>query len=172
MKKLIFAFLAIYLYTNISAQVIIGTGKNQSTNSSVSLEFGTEEKGIVLPYVNSSLVTSPVNGTLIFDVSDKKHKVYKNNSWADLTVVTNGQVDTSLQDNLTENLKSKVSVGTTTSTSGILVLEDNNKAMILPQVASYANITSPAPGMMVFDTSTKLLCFFNGTQWSFWKADN
>lgn len=44
--------------------------------------------------------------------------------------------------------------------------------MIHPQVANYANNTNPSNGMMVFDTTTQLLCFFNGTQWSFWKAEN
>jgi hypothetical protein len=60
-------------------------------------------------------------------------------------------------------------VGTPSSVSGILVLEDANKAMILPKVASpHLNIISPAAGMMVYDTQKKQLAVFNGTVWSFW----
>ncbi|WP_279195775.1 hypothetical protein [Chryseobacterium indoltheticum] len=63
-----------------------------------------------------------------------------------------------------------VRIGTPTATPGILVLEDTNKAMILPRVASpHLNIINPAPGMMVYDTTAKQLAVFNGTVWSFWK---
>ena len=82
-------------------------------------------------------------------------------------------VDVALQNPLTEKTNAKTSIGApkTPAVQGVLVLEDDNKGMILPQVSSYANITSPTAGMMVFDTSKKLLCFFNGTKWSFWKGE-
>lgn len=170
--KLICIF-AILISGLATGQVIIGSGKTQVTNASVSLEFGTEEKGIILPWVTSaSIVAAPVNGTLIFDTTDKKTKVYQNNNWVDLTINTNGEVDTTLQDSRVEVANAKVSVGTPSSVPGILVLEDTNKAMVLPQVESYLNITTPAAGMMVFDTSQNLLCLFNGKQWTFWKASN
>ena len=73
----------------------------------------------------------------------------------------------------TENTNAKVSIGTPTTAApaaGILVLEDQTKAMVLPRVASpHLNIIDPAPGMMVYDTTAKQLAVFNGTVWSFWK---
>ena len=52
----------------------------------------------------------------------------------------------------------------------ILVLEDANKAMVLPTVPNpHVNIVNPEPGMMVYDTTAKQLAVFNGTVWSFWK---
>ena len=174
---LISAFFILFSFpTVLYAQVIIGTGKVQPTNASVSLEFGTEEKGIVLPWVTSAQVVKDagaLDGTLIFDLTDKKVKLLANNSWFDFSVLSNGVVDSSLQDPLTENENAKVSIGVPKmpTVNGILVLEDNNKGMVLPQVLSYTNITSPAAGMMVFDTSKKLLCFFNGAKWSFWKPE-
>ncbi|KPE49153.1 hypothetical protein AOB46_21490 [Chryseobacterium indologenes] len=166
----------------IHSQVIIGKGKSAVTNPSVSLEFGDVlssgsgniNRGIVLPYVTSTNVDSnSVNGTLIFDPIEKKVKIKQANSWFDLSygASTANSIDTSIQTNKTENTNAKVSIGTPSSTPGILVLEDVNKAMILPRITDpHINIVNPAPGMIVYDKIRKLLLVFNGTEWSFWKS--
>jgi hypothetical protein len=130
------------------------------------------------------------NGTLIFDLSDKNVKYRRDGAWFDLTNVTypvtvqradnstevissNNPVDSSLQDNAKENTTAKIAIGTNSNsdtTSGILVLTDSNRGMVLPKVASpHLNIVNPTPGMMVFDTVKQQLAVFNGTVWSFWK---
>lgn len=158
----------------------VAIGKTSITNPSVSLEFGNvagdanTQRGILLPWVNSTAaVTGAVTGTIVYDTSDKKVKYYKDTNttpiWFDLSVDTTGVVDTSLQASLTDQVEAKVSIGTPTSTPGILVLEDNNKAMILPLVDKYSSVVNPSPGMMVYDLSNDMLCLFNGTVWSFWK---
>ncbi|MCD0478881.1 hypothetical protein LPB90_10450 [Chryseobacterium sp. LC2016-29] len=170
-------FLGILL---IPAQVAIG--KTPTVNTSVSLEFGNENRGMILPWVtNTSAIVDAVNGTMIYDLSDHKVKTKYASGWKDLSVDATGttvdpltNVDgVMIQDSHTENTGAKVSIGTPTSVpeaNGILVLEDQNKAMILPKVASpHLNIIDPAPGMMVYDTSAKQLAVFNGTVWSFWK---
>jgi len=138
--------------------------------SSSSLEFGNENRGMMLPWVtNASSLQNTVNGTLVFDLSDKKVKSFQNNTWVDLSVNASGIADSSLQDDLNDNSSAKTSIGTPTTTAGILVLEDNNKAMILPKVASpHLNIISPDAGMMVYDTVKKQLAVFNGSVWTFW----
>lgn len=165
-----------FLSMLISAQVAIG---KSSASPSVSLEFGTANKGMVLPWVTSEAsVTGAVNGTMIYDLSDHKVKVKYNSSWKDLSVDATGttidpltSVDgVLLQDSATEDPSAKVGIGVLSSTTGILVLEDIDKAMVLPKVASpHLNIINPAPGMMVYDTTAKQLAVFNGTVWSFWK---
>ncbi|RKT01492.1 hypothetical protein [Chryseobacterium defluvii] len=168
MNKLIIS--GILLFSTFAfSQVAIG--KTTVTNNSVSLEFGPENRGIILPWVNSAAsVTGAVNGTLIYDTNDKKVKVKYATGWKDLSVNSTGVVDTSLQSPLTEKPGAKVSIGTPSAVPGILVLEDSNKAMILPKVASpHLAIINPAPGMMVYDTTAKQLAVFNGSVWSFWK---
>jgi len=167
-KKVLLTFILTY-YLGFS-QVAIGKTVLESPSSSI--EFSSENRGLVLPWVtNSTNVTGAVNGTMIFDINDKKIKIYTSNVWKDLTIATNGVADTTLQDGLTEQTDAKVSFGTVTSTPGILVLEDTNRAMILPKVASpYLNIVSPTAGMIVYDTNKKMLAVFNGTVWTFWKA--
>ena len=177
MKKsfiIIFSSLATCLFSQVAI------GKPSVTNTSVSLEFGNvvgnanTQRGIILPWVTSTAsVAGAVTGTIIFDASDKKVKYYKDTDtspiWFDLSVDTTGVVDTSLQDSLTDRANAKVSIGTPSSTPGILVLEDNNKAMILPLVDKYSSVVNPSPGMMVYDLSNDMLCVFNGKVWSFWK---
>ncbi|RQO40781.1 hypothetical protein DBR39_07530 [Chryseobacterium sp. KBW03] len=168
MKKTALIIITIMASGSFNAQVALGKTTLESASSSI--EFGNENRGLVLPWAaNTAGIQNVVNGTLIFDTSDMKVKVYQNNLWKDLSVDAAGTADTSLQDNLTDHPDAKVSIGSPSSVPGILVLEDNNKAMILPKVASpHLNIISPAAGMMVYDTQKKQLAVFNGTVWSFW----
>lgn len=173
MKHILSIISLTLLSSAMSGQVIIGEGKTDVSSPSISLEFGTENKGLVLPWVNSAnSVTKAVNGTLVLDTSDKKVKIKLNKGWKDLSRASTSPLDTSLQDRLTDNESAKVSIGNPTNTPGILVLEDNNKAMQLPMVASpHLNIANPTAGMIVYDTISKLVCIFNGVEWSFWKGE-
>ncbi|SFI12664.1 hypothetical protein [Halpernia frigidisoli] len=164
--------LAVLFSISTFSQVAIG--KNSTTNSSVSLEFGNANKGVILPWVTSSAATSgAVDGTMIFDIVDKKIKFKSNGSWMDYTTDLTGVVDTKIQNTLQENLTAKVAIGKDNSTDtapGILVLTDTDKAMILPKVANpYLNIINPSAGMVVYDTVSHQMATFNGTVWSFWK---
>ncbi|PJJ66704.1 hypothetical protein [Chryseobacterium geocarposphaerae] len=167
MKKTV---LIIGLISSVSLYSQVAIGKATAESASSSIEFGNANRGIVLPWVTDvASMQNVANGTLVFDLTDKKVKSYQNNTWIDLSVDGTGVVDSTLQDTLTENPAAKVSIGIPTATSGILVLEDNNKAMILPKVASpHLNIISPAAGMMVYDTVKKQLVVFNGSVWTFW----
>ncbi len=186
-KKYIISFLIAGMFCR--SQVVIGDNPAALTNSSVSLEFKNgENRGLVVPWVTSATnVTGAVGGTIVFDISDKIFKYYKENptAWvalsknentiiASTSVDTTGTVDTSLQgENVTEKSDAKAMIGgnpANNNTPGVLVLGDPDKAMILPKVASpHLNIKNPATGMMVYDTSTDQLCIFNGKVWAFWK---
>jgi len=170
--KNIFLTTFILISACVSAQVAIGKASVSST--AVSLEFGNENRGIVLPWVtNTSDVTGVVDGTIVYNTADKKVYVKYASGWKDLSVDTTGAVDTSLQNSLSDLDTAKVMIGgnpDTDTTPGILVLADTDKAMVLPKVASpHLNIVNPAPGMMAYDTTAKQLAVFNGTVWTFWK---
>ncbi|NMR35507.1 hypothetical protein HIO71_15115 [Chryseobacterium aquaticum] len=175
--KNIFTILFALLSVSVFSQVAIG--KASVASPSVSLDFGTGNRGMVLPWVTSTAaVTGVVNGTMVYDLTDKKVKVKYNAAWKDLSVNTQGttvdpltSVDGVLvQNSATENTLAKSAIGTLTATPGLLVLEDTTKAMVLPKVASpHLNIINPAPGMIVYDTFNKQLAVFNGSVWSFWK---
>ena len=188
MKTKYFSILSVMIASLSFAQVAIG--KSNISNTSVSLEFGAGNKGIILPWatnaagVSLSPIANAKGGAFILDVNDRKVKISKNNgTWFDLTVhnlekpATGGNtaIDNSLQTNAAfpEKTDAKTMIGgnpTTDSTPGILVLADTNKAMIPPLVTDPAtNIKNPAPGMMVYDSAKKLLAVYNGTVWSYWR---
>ncbi|WBV56375.1 hypothetical protein PFY10_19660 [Chryseobacterium daecheongense] len=148
----------------------IAIGKSELTNESVSLEFsGAENRGLILPYVEDKTGITE-NGTFIFDTTDKKVKLLSSGVWHDLSVDPGGVVDLSDQKDREENADGKVGIGKQSAVMGILVLEDSDKAMILPKVASpHLNIINPSAGMMVYDTVARQLAVYNGSVWSFWK---
>ena len=167
-------YILLLTLTISSAYGQVAIGKSPITNSSVSLEFGSENRGLILPWVTSSAaVTGAVDGTLIFDSADKKVKYRKNGVWFDLSRDNNGLVNTTLQNALTESASAGTAIGRTASTNttpGILVLTDVNKAMVLPKVANpHLNIINPEAGMIVYDTVNRQVAVFNGNVWSFWK---
>lgn len=209
MKKLITTF-SILFAIPFSSQIAIGKSA-VTAGSNVSLEFydATDNvKGIVLPWV-STVPDNPlpynattgegyrgmqgtiVDGTIIFNLPDKKVKYMKAGTWFDLTgsptfplvlkdesnndvtFVQFNSINSSLQDNARESDNAKSAIGVnaaTDTTNGILVLTDSDKAMVLPKVESpHLNVQNPAPGMMVYDTVKRQLAVFNGTVWSFWK---
>lgn len=193
--KIIISLGFIFITSWAFAQVAIGKASisvlpaTTTPNPSISLEFGdyviNQGKGVILPWVSSAAdMNSADTGTIVYDVSDKIIK-YKTgaSSWYNLsknevTTVdgttnydTTGVVDTSLQNSLTDQATAKTSIGTLSSIQGILVLEDNNKAMVLPKVPSpHLNIVNPEPGTMAYDTVTKQLAVYNGKVWTFWKS--
>ncbi|GEN74045.1 hypothetical protein [Chryseobacterium lathyri] len=171
MKKI---FISIFAVIFACAFSQVAVGRTSVTNTSVSLEFGTGNKGLLLPWVTSAAsVTGAVDGTIIYDTTDKKVKYRKNGGWFDLSIDATGTVDTTLQDPLTETASAKTAIGANAAidaVSGILVLTDTNKAMILPKVDSpHLNIISPSAGMIAYDNIKHQLAVFNGTVWSFWK---
>ncbi|SDE97574.1 hypothetical protein [Epilithonimonas hungarica] len=171
MKNII---VTIMIFSAIVIKSQVAIGKDILTNNSVSLEFSdTENRGMILPYVEdkSGIVE---DGTVIYDMTDKKVKYLKDGNWFDLSVDANGQADAIIQGpDKIEKTTAKTAIGVngaTDTTQGILVLTDTNKAMILPKVASpHLNIINPSTGMMVYDTTKKQLAVYNGTVWSFWK---
>jgi hypothetical protein len=178
MKNITFIFLIVF---NTSAIAQVAIGKPTVSNSSVSLEFGNSNRGLLLPWVtNTGSVANVVDGTMAYDLSDKRVKVKYAGAWKDLSVNTAGTtvdpltgVDGAvIQNSSVEPAGStaKFAIGTVTGTPGVLVLEDASKAMVLPKVASpHLNIINPAPGMIVYDTTAKLMTVFNGSVWTFWR---
>lgn len=197
MKFIYSIILGISSVVTLSAQVAIGKSSltvlpsTSTPNPSISLEFGSGFKGLILPWVTNAGVVSQhptanqKGGALVLDRADRKVKFSKNNgTWVDLTVHSNelpatggnSTIDAALQTDASypEKMEAKSQIGGSLSdvTPGILVLADTNKAMIPPLVESpEINIKSPAPGMMVFDPVKKLFCVYNGTVWSYWRAN-
>ncbi len=174
MRQLIIIF-SLLSSTLMYTQVAIG--KSTVSGADTILDFGTDNnKGIILPWVGS-LVNNSVAGTLYFDTIDSKVKCITDSGILDLSIKgTEIPFDASRNDygKFTENsgtINGGVFGEESSTTPGILVLEsgnDNPKAMVLPKVSSYSNVGAPEPGTIVYDSTAKMLCVYDGEQWAFW----
>lgn len=166
MNKIVL-FLLLIIGINSQGQVAIG---KSSVDGDGILDFeNTENRGMILPWISSeNEVLNPVGGTLIFDVSDKYVKYFNGISWVHLSFRA-GTVNTFYQDPLTDIGEGVIIGDNTSSAKGVLVLESNNKALILPKVENVLqNVNNPVAGTIVYDTSTKKVCVYNGLHWTFW----
>lgn len=178
MKKCIFLASALLHVQMIFSQIIVGGTNGSPNKTSILLEFETgQNKGIVLPYTRT-LPSSPAEGTILLDAENSAtaRVKYYNGSWIDLSG-QDADITTALSTQPTSSQVSQqtskgVIIGSSTSTAnGVLILESNSKALVLPQVESTDNIADPAPGMIVFinKINAKRLAIFNGNKWSYWK---
>lgn len=163
--KLFIISLFISIFTN--AQIGI---EKESVDGSGLVDFpeGTT-KGIILPQVTNNLnMTDTSAGTFVFDGVSSKVKYYNGADWIELT----GQTGASktLLVGTEQDRSAGVIIGAPDSTAkGVLVLESNDKALILPKIIDPANnVKSPSAGMMCYDPVAKLVCFYNGVNWAFW----
>lgn len=170
MKKIIYSTI-ICLFTQItSAQVAIAK-ENVDGNNTI-LDFNstpTNTLGLILPAVNSlTALTASNNGTFLFDKTDKKVKMYEKNGWVPLSDAGDASA---IIPNSTPEIGREVIIGAPSSPAkGILVLESNNKALILPKVSNpHISVKSPYPGMLCYDTTSKSLAVFDGVNWNYWK---
>ena len=150
------------------AQVAI---EKTTVDGSGILDFASgTTKGIILPNVTDVTAITPLTrGTIAYDLATANAK-YFNGTWMNLNILSTGTAPTLLPGNdLIDN--TGVIIGNQTSAAeGVLILESNSKALILPKVDNpVLNVKSPVAGMMCYDPVKKLMCIYNGKDWSFWK---
>ncbi|WDF46046.1 hypothetical protein PQ459_14190 [Chryseobacterium sp. KACC 21268] len=193
--KNIICTLSLLIFNPVFAQVIIGNTIGtvpSGQKESVLLEFASgQNKGIILPYVRIVPSGSRLSeGTMVLDATDPQRAkiIYYNgvidmnssDGWfdlsngdtADLTSIMGTQPSPAA---VTEFSESKMIIGSNSSSSdGVLVLESQSKAMVLPMVTNTDDIPDPAPGMLVYinKEGAKRLAVYNGNAWTYWKPND
>jgi len=153
----------------------IAIGKTSVTNSSVLLEFGTGNKGIILPSVQSINGNTP--GAFVFNTSSKAVQVWEQRNangtggWLNLTELNAGVLHSfsnSASDS-TSNVGVIIGASTTTK-AGTLVLESTTRALVLPIVSNpQSTMIGSVAGTMVYDATSSTMAVFDGAQWNYWK---
>ncbi|PWN63997.1 hypothetical protein [Chryseobacterium viscerum] len=160
---------ALIAFNSVFAQIAIG--KQTIDGNSTVLDFDNvagNTKGLILPATSGLPTGTLVNGTLIFDVTDNKVKVYENDTWKSWSDAGNSSAV--IVNNSAESGKGVIMGEAVSSADGVLVLESQDKAMILPKVATpHLNVKNPYPGMICYDTTSKTLAIFDGSVWNYWK---
>lgn len=179
MKKIGFTLSLFIIGITLQAQVAIG---KTSVDGNGILDFGNENKGIILPVVRVNSDNNYTDGTVLFDQTDLKVKIRQNGDWLELSDEGSLEVQKDLN-NLdittprtlfdSDEIGEGVIIGSETSSAkGILILEatEDAQALILPKVSNPHNtINSPTAGTMVYDTISQSLAVFDGKVWNYWK---
>lgn len=166
MKKII-SIISLIAPIIIFSQVSIGKA---SVDGDGILDFENPARGgIILPAVTSLPTGSAAtNGTIIYDYNAGAVKIRENNSWTQLTPETGNTSSINL--NTSPDTGNGVLIGTATTADGVLVLESQTKALILPKIdRPHLNLVNPHPGTMCYDTFNQALAVFDGSKWYFYK---
>lgn len=171
MKKILFIICAVF--TGLAANAQSSIGKIAPASGSGILDFNAGGKaGIVLPWVTTIPIGKALTGgVMIYDANQKKVMYYNGTTWIDLSVHAGTAADLSIQNAVPESTMKGTIIGAkSSSVEGVLILESSNKALILPKVASpHLNIIKPMAGTICYDTVKKMVCVYNGVEWTFWK---
>lgn len=168
MKNIVFVILI--LVSGLTANAQMAIGKHQVDGSGI-VDFSTGGvSGIVLPWVTTIPTgTSLSPGMLIYNAIEKKVMYYNGTAWVDLSINA-GTVNLTEQNAIPEVAGGTVVGALSSPVKGILVLETTDKALILPKTSSpHLNIVNPMAGTICYDTTKKMMCVYNGNEWSFWK---
>lgn len=166
MKKII-SIITLFTPIIIFSQVSIGKA---SVDGDGILDFENPAKGgIILPAVTTLPTGSAAtNGTIIYDYNNGCVKIRENNNWTQLTPEIGDTSSINL--NTSPDTGNGVLIGTTTTADGVLVLESQTKALILPKIdRPHLNLVNPHPGTMCYDTYNQALAIFDGSKWYFYK---
>lgn len=166
MKKILYIILVIGLTAN--AQMAIG---KFGIEGSGIIDFGADGvSGIVLPWITTIPTGNGLTpGMLIYDANQKKVMYYNGTAWSDLSINT-GMVNLTEQTAIPETGTGTIIGALNSGVKGVLVLETTDKALILPKVSSpHLNIIKPMAGTICYDTIKKIMCVYNGSEWTFWK---
>lgn len=177
MKTLYMTTVLLFTINAASAQVAIG--KTSINGNNTILDFNdssSNTNGIILPAIadkSTALASTAANnhGTFIFDKSDNRIKMYENGNWVSLSDDTGDGTEITNHPNSSPEKGKGVIIGAQSSSAkGVLVLESNNKALILPRISKpEINVKSPYPGMMCYDTDSMSLAVYDGARWNYWK---
>lgn len=167
MKKILITILILTPFFIFSQ---VGIGKSSVDGDGI-LDFENPAKGgIVLPAVTSLPTGSAAtNGTILYDYTNARVKVRQNNVWENLTPKLGDTSDINL--NTSPETGNGVIIGANSSSAdGVLVLESQTKALILPKIDQpHLNLVNPYPGTMCYDTYNKAIAVFDGSKWYFYK---
>jgi uncharacterized protein (TIGR02145 family) len=147
------------------AQIAVNTDGSQPDPSAM-LDVKSPNTGLLIPrmsYVDRNLIPSPATGLLIYDTTSNLFDYYNGSSWYQLesafvsstagTVSPGGGVSINASPNVPAN------------NSAMLDIKNQTRGILIPRTIP-GLITSPATGLLIYNSSTNMLNFFDGTRWT------
>ena len=162
MKKKLVLSITILVFTTwvMPAQVSIG---KETVDGSGILDFGSENRGLLLSNVTDATAIDASAGTIVFDAKTGSVRFHNGTGWS---VVIPGGITGSAPPG-TDSGTGVIIGAETSEVEGILRLESSKLSLILPKASNAEfKIQSPEPGLMVYDPFLKRVLIYNGNYWT------
>jgi len=160
---LLLSILFLFQFNNTNAQVAINEDDSDG-DASAALDVKSTTKGVLFPIMTSTnrdALKSPAEGLLIFNRSGGYFNVYNGAKWQE---ITRAVVEAATNPAGAENAVG-VGIGIDDpDNSALLHVNDTLKGFLLPRKAT--NISSPAIGLIYYNSVDDTIRFYDGTDWS------
>ena len=164
MKKVVLLLFVVAICIQAVAQVSINTDGTAPDNSAMLDVKGTTH-GFLIPRISTAMrdvIPSPAAGLLIYNTTTNLLNVYNGSTWYSLEAAfitsTSGTISAG------GGVAINAVPGSTPDNSAILDVNNPTRGILIPRTTP-ESITSPATGLIIYNTNTNLLSYYNGMSW-------
>jgi len=146
------------------SQVAVNTDGSAPDNSAM-LDVQAIDRGLLIPRISTfdrDLIPSPGTGLIIYNSTTNQINYYNGSSWYYIETLLISSTVGSLS--LAGGVSVNVSPGTFPEHSSILDINNSSRGVLIPGTTP-ESITDPATGLIIYNTTTNLLNYYNGVQW-------
>jgi uncharacterized protein (TIGR02145 family) len=165
MKKLFFFIVLFLLFSSaLFAQMGINTDNSVPDNSAM-LDVKSTNRGLLIPRITTAgrnQIPSPATGLLIYNTTTNQFNYYNGSFWYQLetTFISSTIGSLSAGGGVAINITPNV----IPENSAMLDVNNPTRGILIPRTTQ-SLITLPATGLIIYDTITNLLSYYNGSQW-------
>lgn len=166
MKKLVILLL-LATWINAAAQVAINEDGSAAHNSAM-LDVKATNRGLLIPRMATAardLIPSPAAGLLIYNTTTNRMDYYNGSFWYQLEAFQISSVTGVV--NPGGGISINASPNVMPDNSAMLDINDPTRGILFPRISTEARdlISAPATGLIIYNTSTNLLNYYNGALW-------
>jgi uncharacterized protein (TIGR02145 family) len=169
MKNMYIFFVVLGFFLTIQpfclfAQLGVNTD-NSFPDPSAMLDVKSTDRGILIPRLSTTsrdIIPSPATGLLIYNTTTNLFNFYNGSYWLQLAATF---ISTTVG---TLSPEGGVAINTSNSVipenSSILDVNDPTRGVLFPRTTQ-SLISTPATGLIIYDTTTNFFQYYNGTRW-------